>query len=164
LAVTNFSDTLLRFAAAVEANDGAGLAALFTSDGVYEDGFFGAFTGPAAIAGMVAHFHATAEDFRWEFFDPVADARSGYAHYRFSYRSKMSGAEGRPVAFEGIGHFTLLDGKIARYREVFDRGVALAQQGFAAERIKRVVEKAAARQNEAPEFRTHLQRLAGRSA
>ena len=162
-AVTNFPDMLQRFAAAVEANDGAGLAALFADDGVYEDGFFGAFAGSAAIAKMVAHFHETAEDFRWEFFDPVADARAGYAHYRFSYRSKMPGAEGRPVAFEGIAHFTLRDGRIARYREVFDRGVALTQQGFAAERIKRVVEKAAARQNETPEFRAHLQRLADRA-
>lgn len=162
--MTNFPDMLARFAAAVEANEGGGLAALFTDDGVYEDGFFGAFAGPAAIAKMLAHFHETAEDFRWEFFDPVADARVGYAHYRFSYRSKMAGAEGKPVAFEGIAHFTLRDGKIARYREVFDRGVALAQQGFAAERIKRVVEKAAARQNEAPEIRAHLQRLTSRSA
>jgi ketosteroid isomerase-like protein len=96
--VTNFPDMLVRFAAAVEANDGAGLAALFTDDGVYEDGFFGAFTGPAAIAKMLAHFHETAEDFRWELFDPVADAHAGYAHYRFSYRSRMPGAEGRPVA------------------------------------------------------------------
>src|SRR6185437_405160 len=71
LAVTNFPDMLARFAAAVEANEGSGLAALFTDDGVYEDGFFGAFTGPAAIAKMLAHFPETAEDFRWEFFDPV---------------------------------------------------------------------------------------------
>jgi len=162
--VTDFASMLERFATAVEANDGAGLAALFTADGVYEDGFYGAYTGAAAIAGMVAHFHATGESFRWEFFDPVSDGRAGYAHYRFSYRSKAAGAEGKPVVFEGIGHFTLRDGRIARYCEVFDRGVALAQQGFAAERIKRVVEKAAARQNEAPECRAHLQRLADRSA
>ena len=162
--MTNFPEMLTRFAAAVEANDGRGLAALFTDDGVYEDGFFGAFAGSAAIAKMVAHFHETAEGFRWEFFDPVAEAHAGYAHYRFSYRSKMPGAEGKPVAFEGISHFTLRDGRIVRYREVFDRGVALVQQGFAAERIKRVVEKAAAKQNAAPEFRAHLQRLAGRSA
>jgi len=30
---------LTGFAAAVEANDGDGLAALFTEDGTYEDGF-----------------------------------------------------------------------------------------------------------------------------
>src|ERR1700693_5399542 len=142
---------LARFAAAVEANDGAGLAALFTDNGVYEDGFYGAYTGAAAIAGMVAHFHATGEDFRWEFFDPLSDGRVGYAHYRFSYRSKVAGAEGKPVAFEGISHFTLRDGLIARYCEVVDRGLALAQQGFAAERLKRVVEKAAGGQIEGAE-------------
>jgi hypothetical protein len=31
---------LTRFAPAVEANDGQGLAMLFTADGTYEDGFF----------------------------------------------------------------------------------------------------------------------------
>jgi ketosteroid isomerase-like protein len=164
LSVADFPEMLKKFAAAVEANDGAGLAALFTDDGVYEDGFYGAYTGAAAIAGMVAHFHETGQDFRWEFVDPVSDGRTGYAHYRFSYRSKVAGAEGKPVAFEGISHVTLRDGKIARYCEVFDRGLALAQQGFAAERIKRVVEKAAARQNTTPEFAAHLRRLAERPA
>ena len=161
--MADFSQMLARFTAAVEANDGSALAALFTKDGVYEDGFYGAYAGAAAIAGMVAHFHETGEDFRWEFFDPVSDGRAGYAHYRFSYRSKVAGAEGKPVAFEGISHFTLRDGKIARYCEVFDRGLALVQQGFAAERIKRVVEKAAARQNGTPEFAAHLARLTDRS-
>jgi hypothetical protein len=37
-----FPDLLTAFAAAVEANDGEGLASLFTEDGMYEDGFFGA--------------------------------------------------------------------------------------------------------------------------
>ena len=155
-----FAALLERFAAAVERNDGSGLAALFTADGVYEDGFFGAFRGPDAIAGMLAHFHETGSNFRWELFDPVSDGRSGYARYRFSYLSAMPGAQGKPVVFEGIGHFLLRDGRIARYCEVFDRGLALAQQGFAAERIKRVLEKAAARQNATPECRAHLDRLA----
>ncbi len=162
--VSDFPAMLEKFAAAVEGNDGAGLAALFTDDGVYEDGFYGAYAGAAAIAGMVAHFHETGEDFRWEFFDPVSDGRTGYAHYRFSYRSKVKGAEGKPVAFEGIAHFALRGGRIARYCEVFDRGLALAQQGFAAERIKRVVEKAAARQNDTPPFAAHLRRLGARQA
>jgi len=158
--MADFEKMLARFVSAVEANDGPGLASLFTDDGVYEDGFFGAYTGAAAIAGMLAHFHATGRDFRWEFVDPVSDGRVGYARYRFSYRSKMPGAEGQAVAFEGMSHFALRDGRIARYTEVFDRGVALAQQGFTAERIRRVVEKAAARQNATPEFRAHLRRFA----
>ena len=159
--MTDFPRLLERFAAAVVANDGAGLAALFTDDGVYEDGFYGAYAGPAAIAEMVAHFHKTGSSFRWDFFDPLSDGRSGYARYRFSYLSAMPGAEGKPVVFEGIGHFALRDGRVSRYSEVFDRGLALAQQGFAAERIKRVLEKAAARQNDTPECQAHLGRLAG---
>jgi limonene-1,2-epoxide hydrolase len=159
--MADFSDMLARLAAAVEANDGAALAALFTADGVYEDGFYGAHRGTDAIAGMVAHFHKTGSSFRWEFFDLLADARRGYARFRFSYLSAMPGAEGKPVVFEGVGCFELHDGRIARYCEVFDRGLALAQQGFAAERIKRVLEKAAARQNDTPECRAHLARLAG---
>lgn len=158
--MADFPRTLERFAAAVEANDGAGLAALFTEDGVYEDGFFGAYTGPAAITEMLAHFHKTGSHFRWEFFDPLADGRRGYARYRFSYLSAMPGAEGKPVVFEGIGHFVFRDGRIAHYCEVFDRGLALAQQGFAAERIRRVLEKAAARQNDTAECQAHLSRLA----
>jgi hypothetical protein len=159
--VADFAQLLERFAAAVERNDGAGLAALFTADGVYEDGFYGAYSGAAAIAGMVAHFHAAGANFRWEFFDPLSDGRTGYARYRFSYVSAMPGSQGKPVVFEGIGHFVLRDGRIARYCEAFDRGVALAKQGFAAERIKRVLEKAAARQNATPECRAHLARLTG---
>jgi ketosteroid isomerase-like protein len=161
--VAEFAKMLERLAAAVESNDGAGVAALFTPDAVYEDGFYGAYAGSAAIARMVAHFHETGEGFRWEFFDPVTDGQTGYSRYRFSYRSKMPGAEGKPVVFEGIAHFAFRDGKFARYGEAFDRGVALAQQGFAAERIKRVLEKAAARQNDTPECQAHLRRLADRS-
>ena len=54
-----FPDLLTAFAAAVEANDGEGLASLFTEDGTYEDGFFGAHTGRPAIAVMLQRFHDT---------------------------------------------------------------------------------------------------------
>ena len=157
--MADFPRTLERFAAAVEANDGAGLAALFTEDGVYEDGFFGAYAGPAAIAAMVAHFHKTGSHFGWEFFDPLTDGRSGYARYRFSYLSAMPGAEGKPVVFEGISFFRFQGGLIARYAEVFDRGMALAQQDFAAERIKKVLLKLAARQNAGAGAKEHLARF-----
>jgi limonene-1,2-epoxide hydrolase len=54
-----FPDLLTAFAAAVEENDGDGLASLFTEDGTYEDGFFGAHTGRSAIAVMLRRFHET---------------------------------------------------------------------------------------------------------
>ncbi len=145
--MTEFTDMLSRFTSAVAANDGAGFSALFTEDGVYDDGFFGEYKGRTAIAEMLQHFHDTGSNYRWDFFDPLSDGRTAYARYRFSYASGMPEAKGKPVVFEGTAHFTFRDGLIARYEENFDRGMALAQQDFAAERIKKVLIKLAARQN-----------------
>jgi limonene-1,2-epoxide hydrolase len=156
-----FTDLLAAFAAAVVANDGAGLAALFTTDGIYADEFFGAHKGRTAIAVMLRRFHDTGQDYRWDFFDPVFDGSTGYARYYFSYRSLLPGCEDRPVVFAGIGCFQMEGGLIALYREAFDRGVALAQLDFPAERIKRVLQKAAATQNQTPEAQAHLARFAG---
>ena len=149
-----------RFADAVVANDGAALAALFTEDGVYEDGFFGAHQGHADIARMLARFHETGSDYRWDFFDPLADGRIGYARWRFSYASKIPGAEGKPVVFEGISLFEFRGDSIARYSESFDRGVALVQQDFPAERLRKILVKSAQAQNATPECREHLARFA----
>ena len=157
--MTDFTDLLSRFARAVAANDGAAFAALFTEDGVYDDGFFGEYQGRKAIADMLQHFHETGSNYRWDFFDPLSDGHTGYARYRFSYASGMPGAEGKPVVFEGISFFTFRDGLIARYAESFDRGMALAQQDFAAERIKKVLLKLAARQNGSAAAQEHLQRF-----
>ena len=159
--MVDFPALLQRFAAAVVANDGAGLAALFAEDGIYEDGFFGAHPGPDAIARMLARFHETGTDYRWDFFDPLTDGRIGYAHWRFSYAAKMPGAEGKPVLFEGISRFEFRGGRIARYSEAFDRGVALVQQDFPAERLRKILVKAAQAQNATPECRDHLARFAG---
>ena len=155
----DFSDLLSRFAKAVAANDGSGFSALFTEDGTYDDGFFGEYNGRKAIAEMLQHFHDTGSNYRWDFFDPLSDGRQGYARYRFSYASGMPGAAGKPVVFEGTSHFIFRDGLIARYEENFDRGMALAQQDFAPERIKKVLLKLAARQNASAEAKEHLTRF-----
>jgi hypothetical protein len=157
--VIDFPDLLSRFARAVAANDGPTFSGLFTEDGVYDDGFFGEYKGREAIAGMLQHFHETGSNYRWDFFDPLSDGHTGYARYRFSYASGMPGAEGKPVVFEGISFFTFRDDLIARYAESFDRGMALAQQDFAPERIKKVLLKLAARQNASREAKEHLARF-----
>jgi hypothetical protein len=157
--VIGFPDLLSRFAKAVAANDGAAFSALFAEDGVYDDGFFGEYKGRKAIADMLQHFHDTGSNYRWDFFDPLSDGRQAYARYRFSYASGMPGAEGKPVVFEGMSHFTFRDGLIARYQESFDRGIALAQQDFAAERIKKVLLKLADRQNGSAGAKEHLRRF-----
>jgi SnoaL-like domain len=156
---TSFATLLTTFARAVEANDGEQLTALFTADGTYEDGFFGAHTGRASIIAMLQRFHDTGSSYLWEFLDPVSDGAIGYARFRFSYASLLPESMGRPVLFEGISCLRFRDGLIAHYREAFDRGVALVQLDFPAERIKRVLERAATAQNQTPEARRHLDRL-----
>jgi SnoaL-like domain len=141
-ATRRFPDLLSSFAAAVVANDGAALAAMFTPDGTYEDGFFGAHRGRATIAAMLRRFHDTGGDYRWDWTDPVSNGATGYARFRFSYISRLPECAGRHVMFEGISRLRLTDGLIAHYDEAFDRGVALVQLGFSAERIRRILERA----------------------
>ena len=134
--VVDFEAVLARFTAAVEAGDGRALAALFTEDGVYHDGFYGASVGRDAIARMLEQdFWGNAEGFRWRMFDPVCDASVGYARYLFSYDSKLPGVEGHKVVFDGMSQFTFEGDLIACYREQFNTGMALAQLDFAPERI-----------------------------
>lgn len=142
-----FAALLARMTDAICRGDGAAAAACFTPDGAYHDGFYGEFAGREAIARMVTGlFHGNARDFVWEIDEPCAADGLGYAHYRFSYTATLAGAEGRRVCFEGIARCRLAGGLIAHYSEVFDRGVALAQLGFAPERIARSAAKAAAAQ------------------
>ena len=150
---------LARFTKAVETNDGAGLAGLFTPDGTYVDYFFGPYTGATAIASMLAHFHQDARDYSWTFFDGISDGTVGYARYAFSYVSKMKESAGRAVVFEGMSCFKLANGKIAHYSEVFDRGSALAQLDFAPERMKKSLVRFAQKQNVKPEPRDHAERV-----
>lgn len=148
---------LTTFAAAVEAGDGNKLADCFTADGVYDDYFFGPSPpGRAGIVGMLAHFYEGGRDFKWEFFDIVETPGLAYASYQFSYTSTIPEAKGARVTFAGIAKLALAGGRIASYSEVFDRGLALAQLDFAPERLKKVMQRYAARLRERPEWAMHL--------
>jgi SnoaL-like domain len=157
-----FAVLLTTFADAVQSNHGQRLALMFTEDGVYEDGFFGAHVGRGSIATMLQRFHETGSSYFWEFVDPVTDGAIGYARFRFSYASRLPESMGRAVLFEGISCFRFRGELISHYSEAFDRGVALAQLAFPAERIKRILEKAAASQNQLSEARRHLDRFSPR--
>jgi hypothetical protein len=155
----SFPALLEEFATAAVANDGVRFTTLFAEDATYDDNFFGLHRGRAEIAAMLQRFHDTGENYRWEFDEPVFDGALGYAWFRFSFRSKMPGCEGKPVLIKGISCFRLENGLIAEYREVFDTGIALAQLGFPGDRIKRVLDKEAAAQNASTEARKHLARF-----
>ena len=157
--MSDIQDLIVQFTRAVESNDGKGLASLFTPDGTYVDYFFGPYTGPDAIAGMLAHFHEDARDYKWTFFDPISDGKIAYARYMFSYVSKMKDSANRAVVFEGMSCFKLQDGKITHYSEVFDRGSAMAQLDFPAERMKKSLTRFAQKQNVRPEASGHAERV-----
>ena len=133
---TAFRCLIERMSQAICRGDGAAAAACFVPDGIYHDGFYGEFRGREAIRGMVEnHFHGNARDFSWAMSDFLSDGRLGYAHYDFSYLSKISGSVGERVYFAGTSQVRLQDGLIERYGEMFDRGSALVQMNFPAERI-----------------------------
>jgi hypothetical protein len=150
-----FAELVDRFAAAAAAGDGDGLADLFTPEGTYDDYFFGPCSGRAAIKQMLAHFAEGGRKFRWEFYDPVLAGQTGYASYRFSFESTRPAAKGARVAFDGIGRFDLEGDRIKRYSEVFDRGMALAQQAFEPERLAKIALKYANALKNRPEWAAH---------
>ena len=152
-----FSELVNRFAAAAAASgNGDALADLFMPDGTYDDYFFGPSTGREAIKKMLAHFGEGGRNFRWEFFDPVRAGSVGYASYRFSFDSTRPEAEGARVVFDGIGRFDLDGDRIRRYSEVFDRGMALAQQAFEGERLRKIGVKYANALKARPEWQGQL--------
>jgi hypothetical protein len=60
------------------------------------------------------------------------------------------------VTFDGIGRFELDGDRIQRYSEVFDRGMALAQQAFEPERLSKIALKYAKALQSRPEWAAHV--------
>jgi hypothetical protein len=159
----DFSATLARFAETVAAHDSPAFAALFTPDGVYDDYFFGPHHGRDAIAEMLDRFHVGGETFCWQFEEPARSGDLAYASYCFSYRSREPESAGKVIVFEGMSRFRLRNGLIAHYSEVFDRGVAFTQLGYATPRIARLLDRYAAGFTTGPAVQRHLSYRASRT-
>ena len=156
--MTAFETLLDRFSAAVGAHDSNGLAALFAEDGSYDDYFFGRHEGRAEIAQMLDRFHEGGERFHWQFLEPLSQGPLGYARYLFSYRSTQPESAGEMIVFEGMARFRLrADGLIGEYAEVFDRGLAFSQLGYAPERIGKLMSRYAAGFRASERVAAHLQ-------
>jgi predicted ester cyclase len=134
----NSASVVTNFAEAACSGDGRRLARCFTEDGVYHDGFYGAFVGAEQIRVFLEErVMRDSTDLEWRFEDIVGDDRLVYAKYSFSYTSLLPGVRGRRVRFEGVSQFLVRTGLIARYWEVFDAGIPQSQLGFDAARIAR---------------------------
>ena len=132
--MTTFETLLQTFTTAVENADRAGFAALFTDDAYYHDGVFGEVIGGKAIGDMMVDlWWRDAQDYRWSMFEPAFQATEsggiGYAHYYFSFNSKMKHSTGKHVIFQGVSQFRLRDGRICGYREWGDTLPSYTQLG-----------------------------------
>ena len=130
-----------QFAEAFNGRDVDGLLACFTEDATYRDLFYGPHTGQVALRGMFERMFREGRDYRWQMDAIVMDAGRAAAEWTFSYvvTDAVPRSAGRTVRFRGMSVFELEGGRIARYREYFDTGVALLQLGFAPEAISKVL-------------------------
>lgn len=150
-----FEEILDAFAARVEAGEYERFAELFTEDGVYDDIFYGAYKGRAAIADMLRRFHADGKDFKWEMFDPAEAGGVGYARWLFSYTARHERAGGKRVTFEGVGVYHLRDGLIARYEDFCNGAVPLAQMNTPQALMDKMIERWQRKLAERPGYDAH---------
>ena len=131
------------FEGAFNRQDVDALVACFTPGGTYTDTFFGAHTGAAALRAMFERMFREGRDYAWTM-DVVVEGRdTAAAEWTFGYvvTEAIPRSAGRRVRFRGMSLFEVEGGRIARYREYFDEGVALLQLGFKPDSLARVLAK-----------------------
>jgi len=132
-----------RFAETFNRQDVPGLLQLFTDQASYADVFFGVHTGQEHLKRMFERMFREGRDYRWSMNTVVEDARHAAAEWTFGYvvSDAIPRSQGRPVRMAGMSMFDLEGGRIVRYREYTDMGVALLQLGFAPEALAHVLAK-----------------------
>jgi|SRR5918996_640740 steroid delta-isomerase-like uncharacterized protein len=128
------------FETAFNRQDVDALLACFTPDGSYVDMFFGAHAGPA-LRPMFERMFREGRDYAWVMDTVIETPAAAAAEWTFGYvvTDAIPRSAGRRVRFRGMSVFELEGGRIARYREYFNEGVALLQLGFKPESIARVL-------------------------
>ena len=129
------------FEKAFNSQDVAGLVACFTPGGSYTDTFFGPHTGSAALKTMFERMFHEGRSYSWVMNIVVDGPTVAAAEWTFGYvvTEAVPRSAGRPVRFRGMSVFELEGGRVARYREYFDEGLALLQLGFKPESIAKVL-------------------------
>lgn len=129
------------FEKAFNKQDVEGLIACFTPGGSYVDTFFGPHTGTAALRAMFERMFHEGRDYSWKMDMVVESREAAAAEWTFSYVASdaVPRSAGRRVTFRGASLFELEGGRVARYREYFNEGVALLQLGFKPESIAKVL-------------------------
>jgi len=119
------------------------LVACFTADGSYVDTFFGPHAGRAKLREMFQRMFHEGRDYSWTMDVVVETAAAAAAEWSFGYvvSDALPRSAGRRVRFRGMSLFELEGGKISRYREYFNEGMALLQLGFKPDSIAKVLSR-----------------------
>src|SRR5213083_3052696 len=93
------------------------------------------------LRAMFERMFDEGRDYVWRMDRVVETPATAAAEWTFSYvvTDVVPRSAGRKVRFRGMSVFELEGGRIARYREYFDTGVALLQLGFAPDSIAKVL-------------------------
>ena len=131
------------FETAFNRQDVKALLACFTADGSYVDTFFGLHAGQAALREMFERMFREGRDYTWVMDVVVETPAAAAAEWTFGYvvSDAITRSAGRRVRFKGMSLFELEGGRIVRYREHFNEGVALLQLGFKPESIAKVLSR-----------------------
>lgn len=131
------------FERAFNRQDVDGLLACFTPTGSYVDTFFGAHTGEDELRAMFQRMFREGRDYSWVMDVVIESPAAAAAEWTFGYvvTEAVPRSTGRRIRFRGMSVFELDGGRIARYREYFDEGVALLQLGFKPESLAKVLSR-----------------------
>lgn len=133
-------DVAHRFAAAFNAHDVERVLDCFTPDAVYEDLFYGRFTGRGGLRSLFERMYAEGEHHEWRMIRVVDDPACTIAEWRFTFTvsAAVAPSSGRTLAFRGVSIFETLAGRCHAYREYFDRGAALLGLGISPAVVARI--------------------------
>ena len=131
------------FEGAFNRQDVEALLACFTEGATYTDNFYGPHSGRAALREMFTRMFREGRDYAWKMDVVVDGPTTATAEWTFGYEvsDAVPRSAGRKIHFRGMSVFELEGGRIARYREHFDTGVALLQLGFAPESLAKVLHR-----------------------
>ena len=131
------------FEKAFNRQDVDALLACFTERATYRDNFYGDHAGKDSLRSMFQRMFREGHDYQWQMTVVVDSPAVSTAEWIFSYvvSEAVPRSAGRKIHFTGMSVFELEGGRIARYREYFDTGVALLQLGFAPDAMAKVLQR-----------------------
>jgi steroid delta-isomerase-like uncharacterized protein len=129
------------FETAFNRQDVDALLACFTERATYRDNFYGEHAGKDSLRSMFQRMFREGHDYHWSMDAVVESPATATAEWTFAYvvSEAVPRSAGRKIRFNGMSVFELEAGRIARYREYFDTGVALIQLGFAPDAMAKVL-------------------------